>query len=160
MTGDAVPHPRPAHLDPALIGLVLAGGAVGTAGRYGLSLAIPVVGGWHVATLVANVVGAFALGFLLEALLRPGAESRRTRRLRLGLGTGLLGGFTTFSSLAFEIERLFADGDPGTALAYAAATLVLGVAACVAGIVLGARVSAMRTDTGPGSADPSGGAAR
>ncbi|ROS75258.1 CrcB family protein [Cellulomonas sp. PhB143] len=130
---------RPAHLTPALVALVAAGGAVGTAGRYGLALALPVAAGWPLPTLVANVLGAFALGALLEALLAPGTETARARRARLGLGTGALGGFTTFSSLAFEVERLLADGAVATALGYAGATLVLGYAACVLGVGWAAR---------------------
>ncbi|GII99843.1 camphor resistance protein CrcB [Sediminihabitans luteus] len=139
MTAESSRPPRPAHAQPALVALVVLGGAVGTAGRYGLALAVPTVAGWPLATLTANVVGAFCLGLLLEALVRRGPETTGLRRVRLGVGTGALGGFTTFSSLAFEIERLLAGGDVATALGYAAATLVLGALACTGGVVLAAR---------------------
>ena len=85
------------------------------------------------------MLGSFLLGALLETLLRRGAESPRGRVLRLGLGTGVLGGFTTFSALALELERLLAGGQVAMALVYAVASLVLGVLACVAGIALAAR---------------------
>ena len=130
---------KPAHLDPRLVALVAAGGMVGTGARYLLSVIIPTQGGWPTATFVENVVGAFFLGGLLEALLRRGAESRRGRLVRLGVGTGMLGGFTTFSSLALELERLLADGAIGTAAAYAAASLACGLLACLLGVVVAAR---------------------
>lgn len=125
---------RPAHLNVGLVALVAAGGAVGTLGRYGLAHAVPTVASWPVATLLANLVGAALLGMLLETLVRRGPESSRARRLRLTLGTGALGGFTTFSSLAYEVERLLAGGDVGTGFAYALGSIVLGLAACVAGV--------------------------
>ncbi|SDR82969.1 camphor resistance protein CrcB [Paraoerskovia marina] len=131
--------PRPPYATGSLIALVALGGAVGTAGRYGLALALPVVGGWPIATLTANLLGAFLLGLLTEALVRRGPETTGLRRLRLGLGTGVLGGFTTFSSLAFEIERLVSGGTAGVATAYAAVTLLGGFLACFAGIWWAAR---------------------
>lgn len=131
---------KPAHhLDPRMVALVAVGGMVGTGARYLLSATIPPQGGWPTATFVENVVGAFLLGGLLEALLRRGAESRRGRLVRLGLGTGVLGGFTTFSSLGLELERLLAAGAIGTAVAYAAASLACGLLACVLGVVVAAR---------------------
>lgn len=130
---------RPLHLRPGLVALVALGGAVGTAGRYGLAHLWPPVDGWPVATLAANLLGAFLLGLLLESLGRRGPEGPLLLRLRLGLGTGVLGGFTTFSSLALETERLLADGRAGVALAYAGGTLVLGYAACLAGVLIGVR---------------------
>lgn len=89
-------------------------------------------------TLVVNVVGAFALGLLLEALAGRGPESGAARLLRLGLGTGFLGGFTTFSALAVEVERGFADGAPGLAAVYGLGSLALGLAACAAGVLVAA----------------------
>ena len=96
--------------------------------------------------LRARVLGSFLLGALLEGLLRRGAESPRGRVLRLGLGTGVLGGFTTFSSLAIELERLLAAGQVTTALVYAVLSLVLGVLACVGGIALAAARGRARPD--------------
>lgn len=129
---------RPAYLTPGLIALVAAGGVLGTAGRYGLSLLIPSESGWPLATLAANLLGAFLLGVLTEALVRCGPETAGMRRVRLGLGTGMLGGFTTFSSLAFEVERLVSGGSAGVATAYALATLIGGFILCFAGIWLAA----------------------
>ena len=130
---------RAHHLDPRLVALVAVGGMIGTGVRHLLSTTLPAPDGWPTATLVENVVGSFLLGGLLEALLRRGAESRRGRLVRLGVGTGVLGGFTTFSSLAIELERLLAEGAIGTAVTYAAATVVCGLLACLLGVVLAAR---------------------
>lgn len=137
---------RPHHLDPGLVGLVAIGGMVGTAARYGLSTAVGSSGGWPTSTFIENLVGAFLLGVLLEALLRRGPETPRGRRLRLGVGTGVLGGFTTFSALALETERLLAQGAAGTGLAYAGATVVLGYLACLLGVVVAQRDHRRRLD--------------
>ncbi|MCZ2263975.1 CrcB family protein [Isoptericola sp. QY 916] len=122
-----------------MVALVAAGGAVGTAARFGLAQAWPAVDGWPVATLAANVLGAFVLGWLLESLAAHGPETPTVQRVRLAVGTGVLGGFTTFSSLALETERLLASGSVGQGLAYALGTLVLGYLACLAGVLLGSR---------------------
>jgi CrcB protein len=128
------------HLHPGLVLAVAAGGVVGTTARATLTGAVGQVGGWPLGTLTENVVGSFLLGMLLEALLRAGQETPRARVVRLGLGTGVLGGFTTFSSFALEVERLLAGGEAGIAAGYAGASLVLGLLACAGGIVLGARL--------------------
>lgn len=132
----------PAHLRPALIGLVALGGAVGSAARYGTELLLPdaaATGGWPLATLAVNLVGAFALGFGLEALARLGRETPLRRNVRLTGGTGFLGGFTTYSALALQTERLLSGGQVGVALAYVLVTLILGILCCLGGILLGQR---------------------
>ncbi|VTR77826.1 fluoride efflux transporter FluC [Cellulomonas hominis] len=138
------PAPAPEDLPPrapttsprgraALALLVAVGGAAGSLGRYGLAQALPVQHGWPLGTLTANLVGAFLLGALLEALGRRGPETPGVLRVRLALGTGLLGGFTTFSALALETERLLAAGALGTGLGYAAVSVVGGVLCAAAG---------------------------
>lgn len=117
--------------------LVGVGGFAGTLARYGLSVAVPDVGEWPVATLTVNVAGAFALGLLLEALARVGGVSGSLRGARLTLGTGFLGSFTTYSSLAVETERLVATGSGALAAGYAGASLVAGLLACVLGVFAG-----------------------
>lgn len=126
--------PRAPHHRAGLALLVAAGGAAGSLGRYGLAQALPPRDGWPVGTLAANLAGALLLGVLLEVLGRRGAETPAVQRVRLALGTGVLGGFTTFSSLALETERLLAAGAVGTALGYAVATLVGGVLLAAAGV--------------------------
>lgn len=132
---------RPHHTDPRLVGVVAAGGVVGTLARYGLNQVLPhPSGGLPVATLTENLLGAFLLGVLLEALVRAGAEDRRRRVVRLGVGTGVLGGFTTWSSLAFEVQQLGAGGDLPLAAAYGVGSVVAGFVTCTLGVLLAARL--------------------
>lgn len=135
---------RPAYLRVGPLAAVAAGGMAGTTARYLLGELLPPVAGWPVATLTANLVGSFLLGLLLEALLSLGPETRRIRTVRLALGTGVLGGFTTFSSLALELERLLAAGSTTTAAGYLLVTVAGGLVACLAGILLGSRLRAAR----------------
>lgn len=104
--------------------------------RYAVALALPAWHRWPLGTGAVNLVGAFALAFFLAR--------RPTLVLRLGIGTGLLGGFTTYSSFALELDRLLADGLVATALGYAAVTLLAGAAAAMVGQALGARRSTER----------------
>jgi CrcB protein len=127
------------HLNPRLVALVALGGAIGTGARYLVTTTVHSQNGWPTSTFVENVAGSFLLGALLEALLRRGNESHRGRVVRLGVGTGFLGGFTTFSSLALDLERLLAGGAPMSAATYAVATLTCGLLACLLGVVLAAR---------------------
>lgn len=139
---------RPLHLQPGLIALVALGGAIGTLARFGLARILPTDGGWPVATFVANLVGAFLLGLLLEGLVRRGPEDGIRRRLRLTLGTGVLGGFTTFSALAIEIERLGADGSWLLGAGYGLVSVVAGVGAAGLGVALAAHPAHRRPADG------------
>jgi CrcB protein len=127
---------RPHHTDPALVASVAAGGALGSLARYGVALALPARAGWPLGTLTVNLAGSFLLGLLLEALSLAGDETPRRRWLRLTLGTGLLGGFTTYSAFALELRGLLAGGQAGVALGYGVGSVVGGLAACLAGVAL------------------------
>ncbi|GAB3398423.1 hypothetical protein GCM10027568_35510 [Humibacter soli] len=134
------PSPRrrpPLHLRPGAIALVFVGGAVGTLARYVLALAFPPIGGLPVATLLVNVVGAFLLGLLLGGIAKRGAESRRGRTLRLLIGTGVMGGFTTYSTFAVETAQLIGGGG-WLGAGYALGTLIIGLGASLLGIAAGA----------------------
>ena len=122
-----------------MLAVVLVGGAVGTAAREGLSLAIPTVGGLPLAILLIDVVGSFLLGVLLEALTRRGADVGRRRTARLLLGTGFCGGFTTYSALAVGAAELLRAGTTGLGVAYAIGSVLLGAVAAWAGILVGSR---------------------
>jgi fluoride exporter len=135
----SAPASRALFLQPWALGVVAAGGAVGTAAREGLALAIPAVGGLPIAILLINVVGAFVLGLLLEALLRRGADEGGRRTLRLAAGTGFCGGFTTYSTLAVGTAELLRAGTPGLAVGYALGSVALGALAAWGGIAVGGR---------------------
>jgi len=129
---------RPVHLAGSSILLVLVGGTAGTAAREALSLAMPAVGGIPVAIFLINIVGALFLGVLLEALSRRGPDVGRRRSLRLLLGTGFAGGFTTYSALAVDTGLLLTGGHAAAGVGYALATIAVGALATVAGIALAA----------------------
>ncbi len=92
------------------------------------------------ATFLVNVLGALALGVLLERLARAGPDTGRRRFVRLALGAGALGGFTTYSALALESVSLARDGLYALAVGYALGTVLAGTVAAFAGIALGARI--------------------
>ena len=103
---------------------VAAGGALGAAARYGVTRAWPTPQhGFPWATLAMNVVGCLAIGLLL------GVE--RGPLLRAFLGTGVLGGFTTFSTYAVETGDLA----PRAAVTYALVTLVAALVATRRGLL-------------------------
>ncbi|WP_256212533.1 CrcB family protein [Arthrobacter sp. yr096] len=129
---------RPVHLHWRFIGIVAAGGVLGALARYGLGLVIPAPGAWPLPTLVINLTGALALGALLEGLSRSGPDVGNRRVLRLALGTGFLGAYTTYSTLALDAVHLFAAGAAPAAAGYLLASLLGGAAATTAGIWLGA----------------------
>ncbi|WP_440709295.1 fluoride efflux transporter FluC [Herbiconiux sp. YIM B11900] len=131
---------RAAHLRPGPIALVAAGGVIGTAARAAIALAVSPIGQFPVAIFGINVVGAFVLGVLLQALALRGPDTGVRHTLRLFVGTGVLGGFTTYSALSADSAELLTDGGLGLALVYGVATVVVGALASAAGILLGARL--------------------
>jgi CrcB protein len=111
---------------------------LGALTRYGLGLAVPSPDNWPLPTLVINVTGAFALGALLEGLARRGSDAGRRRVLRLALGTGFLGAYTTYSTLALDTVHLITSSDVAGAAWYTGTTVLGGAAATTAGIWLAA----------------------
>lgn len=139
MDDDRTPAaPRVRLSDVLLVGL---GGVFGTAGREAVSLGFPPVDGIPYAIFAINVTGALLLGILLEALLRTGPDAGARRRVRLLLGTGVLGGFTTYSALAADTARLFGEGATAAAVLYGVGTVVAGAIATGVGVVIGARAA-------------------
>ena len=131
------------------LALVAAGGCAGTLVRAALERAWPASPGHlPVTTLALNVVGALALGLLLGAL----GEGRP--RLRLALGTGVLGGLTTHSTFILESHRLLTPGGDGghpvLGTAYLVGSMVAGLVAAGLGLWLADR---LRRPGGAGSAD-------
>ena len=110
--------------------LVVAGGAAGTAARLALGMLLADAGVLPV--LIANVVGAFLIGVLMaRPFLRLSGAARV--ELRLLLGTGALGGFTTYSAFMTGTVGLWADA-PLVGAAYAVGSLVFGLVAAAAGL--------------------------
>ncbi|MGI8459526.1 MAG: fluoride efflux transporter FluC [Propionibacteriaceae bacterium] len=132
---DAAGVAKPVHLYWRNIGWVALGGAVGTGARYLIGEAVPPMAGIPVTTFAINVLGAFLLGAVLEGLALRGKDAGRRRTARLLVGTGALGGFTTYSTLANDTVVLLAVA-PVHAVGYALLTVVAGAAASLAGIAL------------------------
>ncbi len=128
---------RKPYGDPSLLGFVFLGGALGTGARELLNTAFGNCDGIPVTIFAINIVGAFILGVLLAFLGTLGDDTGRRRSLRLFLGTGVLGGFTTYSALAYDTAWLFELGRPVWAFAYGIASVVVGLAVAFAGVALG-----------------------
>jgi len=114
---------------------ICAAGAVGTGARYLMSgWALAVLGaGFPYGTLAVNVLGSFAIGFVMQVGL---ATSLLSPTLRLTLTTGFLGGFTTYSSFNYETIRYLQDGAWRLAAANVAVTLAVCLVAGIAGVAL------------------------
>ena len=118
------------------------GGAAGATARYWLAQAVhPGVGGFPWATFWINVSGSFALGLLIIVLLDRFPPTRYARPL---LGTGFLGGYTTFSTFGVEVDRLARQDHWATAAGYAAASVAGGLLAVFAGIAAARLLSPRR----------------
>jgi CrcB protein len=128
---------RPIHTDGAHIAIVGFGAFFGTLARYKIGEWLPnSIGEWPTAVLIINVTGAFLLGVLLQALLHSGADEGGRRIVRLMLGTGFMGAFTTYGSLATSVVLLVRSGKLTLAIAYAVLSIVLGAVAVALGIKL------------------------
>ncbi len=116
---------------------VVVGGALGTGLRFGLDTVVPHTDTtFPISTLLANVVGAFVLALLVSRVwVRPATPPW----LKAGAGAGLLGSFTTFSALIVSLVAQASHGEWMLAVAYLAASILLGFAAASAGLALGAR---------------------
>ena len=143
---------RPIHLRPGALLLVFAGGTLGTAAREALSLAFPPLGGIPYAIFCINISGALLLGVLLESLVRRGPDHGGRQRLRLLLGTGVLGGFTTYSALATDAAHLIGSGSIGLGLAYGVGTILIGAVATWVGIAVASAAHGRGQHPTPGGA--------
>lgn len=118
--------------------LVASGGALGATARYHVGrlvtelVGVRVVDGFPWATLIVNVAGSLLMGLLVGWFARSGSSEG----LRLLLGVGVLGGFTTFSTFSLEMMLLIQRGTPSLALAYAAVSVVAGLGALWLGLIV------------------------
>jgi CrcB protein len=114
-----------------VLGAVAVGGIIGAEGRFGLQWIFPhPAGGFAWATFAINITGCLLLGALMVLVIEVWPHRPL---LRPFLGTGVLGGFTTFSSYTVEVQQAVAAGRPATAAAYLVGTLIVGLLAVWAG---------------------------
>jgi CrcB protein len=123
----------------SVVAAVALGGALGSAARWALAEAMPHARGelpW--ATLLTNVVGCALIGVLMVLVAERWSDHRLVRPF---LGTGILGGFTTFSTYVVDTRTLVATGHAPTATAYLLGTLLAGLLAVVLGLRLTERLA-------------------
>lgn len=113
--------------------LASAGGAIG-AGLRLLATQWFAAQGWATypwATLLINVTGSGLMGIVAGVMLmRPDVPPE----MRIFLATGILGGYTTFSAFSLEVWQLLERGEAGMAIAYIAGSVLLSLAALLAGL--------------------------
>ncbi|MEV5150203.1 fluoride efflux transporter CrcB [Streptomyces sp. NPDC052727] len=110
-----------------VITVVAAGGALGAVARYGASRLWPTAAGafpWT--TLAVNAAGCAVIGAFMVVITEVWSAHRLVRPF---FGTGVLGGFTTFSTYSVDIQQLVQSGHARTGLAYLAATPLAALAA-------------------------------
>ena len=111
---------------------VALGGAIGAAARFGVGAALfRPSAGFPVGVLAVNVIGSFLMGLVVVYL-----GQKMLSHLNPFLMTGVLGGFTTFSAFSLEAYTLFERGEVGQAALYVALSVILSIAALIAGIFL------------------------
>ncbi len=130
-----------AILSPVYASLCVAlGGAVGAVARFQLGRLITqmlgTASGFPWATLLINVGGSLAMGVLLGWLARGSQSVQMGEMLRLLVGVGLLGGFTTFSAFSAELVTLVQRGHILLSFAYGSISLVAGMAAFLIGLAM------------------------
>lgn len=115
--------------------LVALGGGLGTALRYGVGRwAIVMMGpGFPFGTFAVNIIGGFLMGLLAGWLARFGEGGEE---LRLLLGVGVLGGFTTFSAFSLEVYNMITRAEIALAAAYSISSVAGSVLAVLAGVTL------------------------
>ena len=125
--------------------LVALGGAIGSAARYLLSLIVRALmphSVWPWGTLVANSLGGFLMGVLMGFVWSEGRLVDGTERLRLLLGVGVLGGFTTFSSFSIEAVSMLERRAYMDAALYVGISVIGAIGAVWLGLFLMRRLMA------------------
>ena len=119
---------------------VAIGGGVGAALRYQTGRAMthwlgaPIVSAFPFATLAVNAIGSLLMGMLAGWLVRNGGESNE--QMRLLLGVGVLGGFTTFSAFSLEMVLMIQRGQYLFASLYAVLSFALGITGLMMGLAV------------------------
>lgn len=123
--------------------LVMGGGALGALARYLTGrLAGQMMPGaaWPWGTFAVNLIGGFAMGMLAGWLARGDAAAGEP--VRLLLGVGVLGGFTTFSAFSLDMMQMIERGQALTAIGYAAASVIGALAALALGMGMARSIAA------------------
>jgi len=117
--------------------LVFLGGTLGTLVRFAIALTVPNLGDFPTSTFLVNVFGSFLIGILYAILVkRRKRDPEGATDLYRIFGSGVLGGFTTYSLFAFENARLIDSSDIVLTLCYGIGAVAAGVIACWLGLHL------------------------
>lgn len=119
--------------------VVAVGGGIGALARLAVNTLLPRHGaGFPWATFGENVLGCLLIGVLMVVVTArwPAAVYPHHHLVRPFLGTGVLGGFTTFSAYTSDTRALLSAGQPATATLYLVASVAAGLLAVVAGMAL------------------------
>ncbi|MET7982782.1 MULTISPECIES: fluoride efflux transporter CrcB [unclassified Streptomyces] len=134
--------PSPWHGQGQVVAAVSLGGVIGATARYGAGLLWPTPdGAFPWTTFTINVVGCAVIGVLMVLITELPTVHRLARPF---FGTGVLGGFTTFSTYAVDIRKLAGSGHAATGFGYLAATLFGALAAVWLGTTAARRALARR----------------
>lgn len=142
-----MPEPAPRKVFDLYVAVAV-GGAIGAVCRNALEHLIPTAtGGWPTATFIVNITGAFVLGVVLAiavAKFPDPTANNVARRFRPFVITGVLGGYTTFSTYMMETHSLLSENEVVLAGTYLIGSVVAGVATCLAGLAVGGALLARR----------------
>lgn len=135
------------------VAAVFAGGSVGSLIRISLSKLQAPDASWPWMTLLINLTGSFILGCLLEYLATTGEDVGARRIWRLGLGTGVIGGYTTYSTFILETDTRITGHAVALALGYLVISVVVGLFCAGLGIGAGEWLGRRRTPVAAGDSD-------
>lgn len=139
VTRTVVGVPVALRIQPQFLALAALGGAAGAGARYILTLVAPTWETLSAGTVAVNLLGPYFLGVLLQSL-SEGTETGRRRTLRLLIGVGFLGAFTSYAELALDVVTVSENGHLFVAISYVILTIVGGAAATWLGIFSADRV--------------------
>jgi len=115
--------------------LVSIGGALGATARHGINqLMAAKFGSSLLGTMIANISGSFALGLFVGLLASQADWSGETRAF---IAIGFLGSYTTFSTLSVETVQMLQQGDFSTASLNLGGSILFGILAALAGLLVG-----------------------
>jgi CrcB protein len=116
--------------------LVAIGGALGSMARYGTGVRVGKAwsASFPLGTMLINIVGSVAMGLFIGYLVRTTPAWQADARLFVAVG--VLGGFTTFSSFSLDAVSMLERGELGLALFYVLGSVIIGIAALFAGLVV------------------------